>query len=673
MSDVNKLVIRCAWAGTSAFASAGYGSSWGSGSCTSPSPPASGELGSGSGELGSGSGELGSLCQTDTYDSLASDAMCQLWLDAGHSCSTKWEDVCANDSPFGAEFNSYTVSMVDCSQCPTPSPPLPSPSPTSCIKDDSKCSSDYDDCCACDASIGQTTCGWEEPATCRDGYLALPTPGAEHDSCEYSCYPPGCAPPSPPAGTNSCSALEPCGKCGGDHCTTAGCPFRGYECNALNDNQPNAQPGTCRFNVIDPGYSGYDYYNSGSCQEMCSTFGWDCLRLEEYSDNACGAQFIASYDCNQPVSTYPGHHGHAMCTCSPRSPAGLAPRPPPPPSQFTVFAVQLSWDAAQQDCQARGGELATIHGAEDNAKVLLLLHAQQDAGTWPTNNGYGGAWIGLTDTAQENTFIWAGSAAAATYFNWGDHEPNNSGEEDCVTMWEERADKAAGTWNDGDCSALHPYVCSLSAPPPSPSPPAPGEPHGPDMKFPGWNAAMPGACRSSCGPGGESAGYKATCTTEKQLRPGTKWCKNCGANPARMTQHECMMACEVEPSCVSTTPLPALTIHAHTRTNAPTPPIHYPPRGRELPTLNLPLGAQNGYHHGPWCSVYGSAPELWDYSDTAKATLTRNIPAGQTNGWAGSSYPDDTGDIVHAIDTTKPNIKYICLTPCGEPTSARRV
>ena len=76
------------------------------------------------------------------------------------------------------------------------------------------------------------------------------------------------------------------------------------------------------------------------------------------------------------------------------------------------------------------------------------------------------------------------------------------------------------------------------------------------MKFPGWNVAMPGACRSSCGPGGPPT-YKATCDTEKQIRPGTKWCKDCGANPARMTQHECMMACEVEPSCVSTTPLPA--------------------------------------------------------------------------------------------------------------------
>ena len=33
MSDANKLLIRCAWAGTSAFASSGYGSSWGPGTC----------------------------------------------------------------------------------------------------------------------------------------------------------------------------------------------------------------------------------------------------------------------------------------------------------------------------------------------------------------------------------------------------------------------------------------------------------------------------------------------------------------------------------------------------------------------------------------------------------------------------------------------------------------
>jgi len=33
LTNVNKLHIRCAWAGTSAFARAGYDSLWGPGNC----------------------------------------------------------------------------------------------------------------------------------------------------------------------------------------------------------------------------------------------------------------------------------------------------------------------------------------------------------------------------------------------------------------------------------------------------------------------------------------------------------------------------------------------------------------------------------------------------------------------------------------------------------------
>jgi hypothetical protein len=69
------------------------------------------------------------LCQADTYDSLASDAICQLWLDAGHSCDTKWEGVCAADHPNGADQNTYTLASISCTQCPAPSPPPPAPSP----------------------------------------------------------------------------------------------------------------------------------------------------------------------------------------------------------------------------------------------------------------------------------------------------------------------------------------------------------------------------------------------------------------------------------------------------------------------------------------------------------------------------------------------------------------
>merc|ERR550514_2391965 len=52
--------------------------------------------------------------------------------------------------------------------------------------DDSKCSSYGNDCCACDASIGMTSCGWDEDATCDDGYVAVYD--GDGSDCWYSCY-----------------------------------------------------------------------------------------------------------------------------------------------------------------------------------------------------------------------------------------------------------------------------------------------------------------------------------------------------------------------------------------------------------------------------------------------------------------------------------------------------
>ena len=71
------------------------------------------------------------LCSATTYfEGIAENLACHFWLDAGHSCNTKWEDVCATDHPSGADHNSDTVSTVGCSQCPSPPPPPPSPPPS---------------------------------------------------------------------------------------------------------------------------------------------------------------------------------------------------------------------------------------------------------------------------------------------------------------------------------------------------------------------------------------------------------------------------------------------------------------------------------------------------------------------------------------------------------------
>ena len=108
------------------------------------------------------------------------------------------------------------------------------------------------------------------------------------------------------------TTFSPCGTCGDDHCTVEGCPFRGYECGAPD--------GECMFNVIDPGHDGYDYFNAGSCRDMCATFGQDCVRAEEYSDNLCGAAFVQSYSCDDDYAAIQGsstsHTGHTFCTCT---------------------------------------------------------------------------------------------------------------------------------------------------------------------------------------------------------------------------------------------------------------------------------------------------------------------------------------------------------------------
>ena len=88
-----------------------------------------------------------------------------------------------------------------------------------------------------------------------------------------------------------------------------------------------------------------------------------------------------------------------------------------------------TWSGAEARAIALGGHLVTINDAAENAWV------------WLTFAPYGGGplWIGLSDAAQEGTFVWA-SNEPATYFNWwcrapGDCEPtNSSGVEHYVEM-----------------------------------------------------------------------------------------------------------------------------------------------------------------------------------------------------------------------------------------------
>lgn len=84
------------------------------------------------------------------------------------------------NSPF---FGDGTDAGVD------PAATVPVPLSSECSPRGSKCQSLWDDCCACDASIGMLECGWEEPAPCRDGFVSRFVSGPA--GCIYECIPLG--------------------------------------------------------------------------------------------------------------------------------------------------------------------------------------------------------------------------------------------------------------------------------------------------------------------------------------------------------------------------------------------------------------------------------------------------------------------------------------------------
>ncbi|XP_034052556.1 ladderlectin-like [Gymnodraco acuticeps] len=106
--------------------------------------------------------------------------------------------------------------------------------------------------------------------------------------------------------------------------------------------------------------------------------------------------------------------------------------------------TERTWADAELYCVSQGGNLVSIHSAEEENFVKLLVEISDPA--------KGATWIGLHDIAKEGRWMWS-DGSVATYFNWY-RQPNNSGRgEDCVNNFR-------GKWNDVRCSATLPSVCA---------------------------------------------------------------------------------------------------------------------------------------------------------------------------------------------------------------------
>ena len=95
-----------------------------------------------------------------------------------------------------------------------------------------------------------------------------------------------------------------------------------------------------------------------------------------------------------------------------------------------VLAQGLSWEDAQADCEARGGYLATITSAEENAFVFSLVSGDNDS--WFID-GFGnglGPWLGgyqVSGSAEpDGGWRWV-TDEPFDYTNWETDQPDNFG------------------------------------------------------------------------------------------------------------------------------------------------------------------------------------------------------------------------------------------------------
>ena len=132
-----------------------------------------------------------------------------------------------------------------------------------------------------------------------------------------------------------------------------------------------------------------------------------------------------------------------LCRDPPVAPInGTSPSPSPPSGGEFVYVADVgSWAAGRAACQSRGGDLASIHSAAENALAFAVVPQSTSV------------WIGASDSAREGTWVWV-DGTPFDYHNWHAGEPNQwGGNEDCVEV------NSSGKWNDCNCAKRFKFVC----------------------------------------------------------------------------------------------------------------------------------------------------------------------------------------------------------------------
>jgi len=146
---------------------------------------------------------------------------------------------------------------------------------------------------------------------------------------------------------------------------------------------------------------------------------------------------LCSHICNFQTC---GHWNPSECTCSSSDatcPGGYT-KDSDGTKCYILRKGQSSWEDAKTRCTNEGDlRLAVITNANQNAAV-------QAAVTQHT----GKAYIGLTDSASEGTWVWS-DGSSYSYTNWISGQPATQDNQDCVVMRD--SGKNIGKWAHVGC------------------------------------------------------------------------------------------------------------------------------------------------------------------------------------------------------------------------------
>ncbi|XP_078578923.1 uncharacterized protein LOC144863535 [Branchiostoma floridae x Branchiostoma japonicum] len=179
-----------------------------------------------------------------------------------------------------------------------------------------------------------------------------------------------------------------------------------------------------------------------------------------------GAAGSPGQDGRPGAAGSPGRDGQPGATGSPgrdgrdRQPGTAPPRSLVCPSGyvrfqdrcFKFYTYKRNYAGARSACRAVGASLAM---PKDQATNNFLFNQLT---TYPTGSSF--TWFGLTDLAQEGTFVWEDGTPLTGWSNWNPGNPDDhQSDEDCAHWYIPNGYK----WNDRSCSISQYFVCEVNA------------------------------------------------------------------------------------------------------------------------------------------------------------------------------------------------------------------